>query len=139
MKRTIIYLVIVMFSSICYGQNTDIDIKYIHSEGGKQWKRVVRVDDEDAPIYLQDDVLTFYSNGTFLYNHAATMPPNLGNAKTKTWSYNKETNVITWEFYLSNGTVKKYTGEITYLDEQKVVMNFSEDGKDTHIAVFTSY
>jgi hypothetical protein len=136
MKRAVVYIAFILITVTGYGQ---IDIKYIHSENGKSWKRLVRVDGENAPVSLQDDIITFFSNGTFNYEHSGTTGRELNNSKTKTWSYDKETSIIRWEFSTSSGGVKKYSGEITYLDQQRIVMNFSEEGKEPHIAVFTAH
>ncbi len=136
MKRAVVYLVFILFGTVSYGQNSGIDIKYVHSEGGKEWKRMYRPDGKQVHESLEDDIFIFYSNGTFKYDHSGTLNNELSNAKTKTWAYDNQTNILTWEFYLSNGSTKKYAAELTYVDDKRVVMNLSEDGKEPHIVVF---
>ena len=139
MKKIVLSLTFILIGVICYGQNEDIDIKYISSSEGKGWIRMERPDNHPIIQTLEDDVFTFYSNGIFKYDHAGTETHELSNAKTKTWSYNKETNILTWEFYLPSGKVKKYAAELTYLDQKRAVMNFSEDGKEPHIVVLIAH
>jgi hypothetical protein len=137
MKRPFLNIIFVLTGLVCFGQvnNSGIDIKYIHSENGKEWKRQVRVDGHQVAKSLEDDVFIFYSSGAFKYDHAGTVSHDLTNAKTKNWSYNNDTNILVWEFYLPNGSVKNYKAELTFLDDNRAVMNLSEDGKEPTIVV----
>jgi hypothetical protein len=137
MKRAFLNIIFVLTGLVCFGQvnNSGIDIKYIHSENGKEWKRQVRVDGHQVAKSLEDDVFIFYSSGAFKYDHAGTVSHDLTNAKTKNWSYNNDTNILVWEFYLPNGSVKNYKAELTFLDDNRAVMNLSEDGKEPTIVV----
>ena len=135
MKKVFFILIFIISGTVCFGQNSGIQIKHLHSAEGKQWKRYVRPDGDQVALSLEDDIFTFYSNKSFKYDHAGTVSQELNNARTKTWSYNETTNVVSWEFYLTNGTVKKYKAELTYIDEKRAVMNFSEDDKASTIVV----
>jgi hypothetical protein len=137
MKRLFLNVIFILTGLVGFGQvnNSGIDIKYIHSENGKEWRRLVRVDGHQVAKSLEDDVFIFYTNGAFKYDHAGTVTHDLSNAKTKNWSYNNDTNILVWEFYLPNGTVKNYKAELTFLDNNKAVMNLSEDNKEPTIVV----
>ena len=124
-------IVFVLSGIACFGQNEDIDIKYLSSEEGKDWVIIHRPDGKFIKESLRDDIFTFYTNGTFKYDHAGTQTPE-NNGKTKTWSYDSLTNIVSWEIYLPSGNVKKYEGRIIYLDQGQVIMNFSEDGGKTY-------
>jgi hypothetical protein len=138
MKRVFLNIIFVLTGLVCFGQvnNSGIDINYLHSENGKEWKRFVRVDGHQVAKSLEDDLFIFYSNGNFKYDHAGTVSQDLADAKTKKWSYNNDTNILVWEFYLPNGTIKNYKAELTFLDNNRAVMNLSEDDKEPTIVVF---
>lgn len=135
-KKIVLSLTFILIGVICYGQNEDIDIKYISSVEGKVWKRMHRADGREIVESLKDDLFIFYSNGSFKYDHSGTETAELSNGKTKTWSYNKDTNILTWEFHFPSGASKKYSAELTYLDDKRAVMNFSEGSEEVHIVVF---
>jgi hypothetical protein len=135
MKKVILNIIFMLAFSFSYGQNNGINIKHMHSPEGKEWKRYVRPDGPQVALALEDDVFKFFSNGVFKYDHSGTVSQELNNARTKTWAYDNQTNILSWEFYLSNGAIKKYKAELTYLDEKRAVMNFSEDGKESTIVV----
>lgn len=124
-----------VLGATCFAQNSGVEFKYVHSAEGKQWKRFVRPDGDQVALSLEDDVFTFYSNGNFKYDHAGTVSQELNNARTKNWAYDATTNILSWEFYLTSGVVKKYKAELTYTDENRLVMNISEDGKQSTIVV----
>jgi hypothetical protein len=149
MKKVVLSLACILVGIICYGQNDDIDIKYLSSEEGKVWKRMNRGDGYKVAESLNDDLYIFYTDGTFKYDHSGTETPELSSGKTNKWSYDKQTNILSWEFRFPSGVVKKYSAELTYLSDNRVVMNSSEKGKikigegesedeKTHIVVFVT-
>jgi hypothetical protein len=148
MKKVALNLAFILMGVICYGQNDDIDIKYISSEEGKVWKRMNRVDGYKVAESLNDDLYIFYTDGTFKYDHSGTETPELSNGKTNKWFYDKQTNILSWEFRFPSGVVKNYSARVTYLDDNRVIMNASEKGKTkigeeeedekTHIVVFVT-
>ncbi len=138
MKKVLLSLVFSLAGILCFGQDSGIDIKYLHSPEGKEWTRFVRPDGDQVAESMEDDVFIFFSSGAFKYDHAGTVTHDLTNIKTKNWTYNNEKNLLTWEFYLPNGTTKKYSAELTFIDEERAVMNLSEDGKENKIVVLKS-
>lgn len=138
MKKIFLYVFFVFSLTLCFGQNPDINIKYLHSAGGKQWKIKVRPDGYQFPASMEDDVFIFYSNNQFKYEQSGTVTEKFLNARTSAWSYNTRNNTVTMEFYLPNGSVSRMEAEVTFIDENRAVMNLSEDRKEPNIVVFVS-
>jgi hypothetical protein len=137
MKKIFLLNIIFIFTVfVAQAQNDEVDIKYLHSAEGKKWIRYTSPDRKPIEKSLHDDVFIFYSNGEFKYDQSETSTPEFANAKTRMWRYNNANNILTMEFYLPNGTTKKYEAQITYIDEKSVVMNLSEDGKENVIEAF---
>src|SRR6187402_929468 len=99
MKRVFLSVIFIFAGVLCFAQNGEIDIKHIHSDEGKQWKRYIRPDADPVALSLEDDVFTFFTNGNFKYDQSGTVTQALNLARTKTWSFNKETSILSWEFY----------------------------------------
>lgn len=125
----------VVTAGVSYAQNTDIDVKYLHSGEGKKWKIMIRPDGYHVPTTMEDDVFIFYSNGLFKHDQSGTTTPDIANARTKNWVYNATTNVVTWEYSLPGGITKKWEAELTFIDQERAVINLSENSKEPNIVV----
>ncbi len=139
MKKGFLCIIAMLFTVISYAQNDEIDIKWLHSTEGKQWKVMVRPDGYQLPTSMTDDLFIFFSNRQFKYDQSGTPTSELLNARTKTWSYNPMNNVVTWEFYMPNGATRKMDAEVTYIDHERAVLNLSENGQDPNIVVLITH
>lgn len=125
----------VVAAGVSYAQNNDIDIKYLHSGEGKKWHVMKRPDGYHVPTTMEDDFFIFYTNGLFKHDQSGTTTPDIANARTKNWVYNTTNNIVTWEYVLPGGTTKKMEAEITYIDQERAVVNLSENSKEPNIVV----